>query len=369
MTPSPAEYRENLLRAYRFQSPQWIPIASGLPWLDWSSHGYDLEELERICLRHPFLLPDFTPGTLRRNHEMVLRDRPDMVANNAYRDPWGCVWQTKVTGMVGAVTHHPLASWDAFDEFHAPDPDRTDGLLPLDWGQQRREREQARQCGRLSGGWIPHGHTFLRLQDLRGYENLIFDMADEDPRLDRLIGILTDFHCELIRRWLALEPDVITIAEDLGMQTSPMLSPAQFRRYIAPVYERLTRPIKATGVLVHEHSDGFVLPLIDDIIRTGGDVINVQDLVNGIDRLAKEVKGRIAIDLDIDRQHITVNGSPQEIDDHIRECVTKLASPAGGLSLVYQPWPPTPARNMDAVFTAMEKYAFGFNGCRNDLTL
>jgi hypothetical protein len=357
MVPTPAAYRDNLLRAYRFQSPQWIPIASGLPWLDWTAHGYDVEELERICLSHAWLFPDFTSGTLRRNHEMVFRDRPDMVAGNAYCDPWGCVWQTKVTGMVGAVTRHPLASWDAQDEFQPPDPDETDGLLPLNWDQLRRDREQARQSGRLFSGWIPHGHTFLRLQDLRGYENLIFDMADGDPRLDRLINLLTDFHCELIRRWLALEPDMITIAEDLGMQSSPMLSPAQFRRYIAPAYERLTQPIKQAGVLVHEHSDGFVLPLIDDIIRTGGDVINLQDLVNGIDHLAAEVKGRIAIDLDIDRQSVTVHGSRQDIDDHIRECVAKLSSPAGGLSLVYQPWPPTPAGNMDAVFTAMEKYA------------
>jgi hypothetical protein len=95
---------------------------------------------------------------------------------------------------------------------------------------------------------------------------------------------------------------------------------------------------------------------VDDIIRTGGDVLNLQDLVNGLDNIARHVKGRVAIDLDIDRQSITVNGSPRDIDDHIRECVAKLGSPEGGLSLCYQPWPPTPTRNLDAVFTAMEKY-------------
>ena len=82
---------------------------------------------------------------------------------------------------------------------------------------------------------------------------------------------------------------------------------------------------------------------------------NLQALVNGIDNLAKHVKGRVAIDLDIDRQSVTVNGCG-DIDDHIRECVAKLGSPAGGLWLCYQPWPPTPPRNLDAVFAAMEKY-------------
>jgi len=81
----------------------------------------------------------------------------------------------------------------------------------------------------------------------------------------------------------------------------------------------------------------------------------MQDLVNGIDDMAAHVKGRIAIDLDIDWQSITVNGTPKEIDDHIRECVVKLSAPEGGLSLVYQPWPPTPVANMDAALTAMER--------------
>ncbi len=80
--------------------------------------------------------------------------------------------------------------------------------------------------------------------------------------------------------------------------------------------------------------------------------------MNGIDNIAACVKGRQAIDLDIDRQSVTVMGSRKEIDDHIRECVMKLGSPAGGLSLFYQPWPPTPVENMRATFDALEKYAF-----------
>jgi hypothetical protein len=153
-----------------------------------------------------------------------------------------------------------------------------------------------------------------------------------------------------------MKPDMVGIAEDLGMQNTPMLSSEHFRKYIAPCYDRLTRPVKAAGILVHEHSDGFILPLLDDIIRTGGDVLNLQDLVNGIDAIAREAKGRIAIDLDVDRQLVTVQGSPKDIDDHIRECVTKLGSPEGGLSLVYQPWPPTPPANLDAAFGAMERH-------------
>lgn len=349
--------RENRIRAYRFKGPESVPIAAGLPFLNWREEGYDPEELERICMAHPILFPGFERGTLKRNHENVPRDYPDLVKGNRYVDGWGSVWETTMTGMVGAVTHHPLADWSALDGFQAPDPEKHDGMRKLDWDKLRFWRDEARKYDGFFACGLPHGHTFLRLQDLRGYENLIMDMADEEPKLDQLIRIVTDFNCALIERYLALKPDMISIPEDLGMQTSPMLSPAQFHRYIAPAYDRITKPIKAGGVLVHEHSDGFILPLIDDIIAMGGDIINLQDLVNGIDNITKQVKGRIAIDLDIDRQNVTVKGSPKDVDEHIRECVAKLNAPEGGLSMCYQPWPMTPPANMDAAFGAMEKYS------------
>lgn len=347
--------RENRLRAYRFQGPEWIPIAAGLPYLDWGSFGYDVRELESICLRHPILFPGFEPGTLARRHAEVPTLYPDLVAGRRYRDGWGCEWETLHTGMVGGVAVHPLDDWSAFEGLASPDPDREDGMRPLDWEALADGIRQAKSAGGFAACGLPHGHTFLRVQDLRGYVNLILDMADEEPKLARLLDQVTAFNLALVRRFIALSPDMITIAEDLGMQTSPMLSPEDFRRHIAPCYEILTRPIKDAGILVHEHSDGYVLPLLDDLIRTGGDVLNLQDLVNGIGNLAREAKGRVAIDLDIDRQDVTVRGTPGDIEDHIRQCVLALGSPAGGLSLVYQPWPPTPPANLDATFGAMER--------------
>ena len=349
-------YKENLLRAWRRQGPKTVPVAAGLPYLDYPAHGYDVGELEAMLLRHPVLFPAFKPGDLQKNHEAVPERFPDLVADRPYTDGWGCVWKTVVTGMVGSVVRHPLEDWAAFEGFSAPDPAHTDGVRDIDWALLKTYAENARKYDGLFACGLPHGHTFLRAQDLRGYMNLIVDMAEEEPKLDALLDMICGFNLELINRFIALRPDFISIPEDLGMKDSPMITPEDFRRYFAPRYERITRPVKEAGILVHEHSDGFILPLMDDIMKIGGDVINLQDLVNGIDNIEREIKGRISVDLDIDRQHITVSGSPKDVDDHIRECVSKLGSKAGGLSLTYQPWPPTPVANMDAAFSAMEKY-------------
>jgi len=344
-------YRENLLRAYRFQRPRWIPIISGYPPLLWSE--YDPKELQEIILTHKILFPNYEKGSIYPDNVYI---PPDMIKGKPYTDGWGCVWETMFTGMEGTVTKHPLADWDNFGNFVPPDPEFNDGMRPIDWHQLKVNANKARKKDQLFVVGLPHGHTFLKLMDIRGYENLMFDMMDEHPNLMKLIKMVENFNLELIKRFINLQPDMIWIPEDLGMQASPMISPQLFRKYIKPSYTKIMKPIKDNNIVIHQHCDGYIMDLIDDMIEAGPDVINLQDLVNGIDNIQKNIKGRIAIDLDIDRQSITVNGNPGDIEELIHQAISKLGSKEGGLSLSYQPWPPTPIENIKATFDAMEKY-------------
>jgi uroporphyrinogen decarboxylase len=353
-------FKENILRAWKFQSPYTVPVSAGLPWLNWPEHGYDIKQLNQIMLSHKILFPNYKEGDMEKNYDN-LKNRPDLIVGNKYIDGWGCVWETVCDGMVGAVKNHPLADWSNFDGYQPPDPAKHDGMFRVDWDALEKARQTAVEKDELFALYCPHGHTFLRVQDIRGYENIIFDMSDDSPRFNKLMSLIENFNVELVRRFIELKPDVIGIPEDLGMQATPMLSPDMFRKYIKPIYMKMTKPVKENGILVHEHSDGFILPLIDDLVECGGDVINLQDMVNGIDNISKYVKGRMAVDLDIDRQSVTVTGTAADIDNHIHEAVSKLGSREGGLSLSFQPWPPTPPENLDAVFTAMEKYSTYFS--------
>ena len=182
-------------------------------------------------------------------------------------------------------------------------------------------------------------------------------MVDEDPRLWRLIEMVADFNEQFILRWIDLEPDILSYPEDLGMQVGPMLSPAHFRKYIKPVYQRLMKPARERGIAVHMHSDGDIRLLLDDLIEGGVEIINLQDLVNGIDWIAERLAGRVCIDLDIDRQRITPHGTPQEVDALIREEVAKLGRKEGGLMMIYGLYPGVPLENVKALMDAMERYA------------
>lgn len=342
--------RENKLRAIRFEKPEYIPMSFHINGACW--HHYDHNGLQDIMESHPRLFPSFK----RTAGKPEVKYLVNAIADKPYTDPWGCVWSTTDDGITGAVHQHPLASWDDFAGYQAPDPMKTDGTYLIDWYEieQRVQRQKAND--ELVGGGLPHGHTFLRIQDIRGYENLIFDMCDENPDLWKLIEMVEEFNFAYISKWLSLKPDMVSFPEDLGMQVGPMLSPEHLRKYIKPSYKRLMQPARDAGAIVHMHSDGDIRTLVDDLIDGGVEIINLQDLVNGIDWIAGKFAGNTCVDLDIDRQNITCFGTPDAIDALIREEVEKIGRKEGGLMMIFGAYPGIPLRNIQAVADAMEKY-------------
>lgn len=346
----------NLTRAIRFEHPDYIPMSFVINPAYW--HHCQKEELFDLMEEHKFLFPNFK----RPDKSWKPAYAPVARKDEPYTDVMGCTWYTTDNGITGTVHGHPLEDWNAFGTtWHIPDPNTTDGLYTVDWKEKEQQWERLRADGKSFRANLRHGHTFLQLSDLRGYENLLCDMIDEDPRLDELIEQLTDFNLAIVNRFIKNGCASMGYPEDLGMQVGPMIPVDLFRRYIKPAYKKLMKPATDAGVPIHMHSDGDIRLLVDDIIESGVEVINLQDLVNGIDWIAAKFRGKICVDLDIDRQKITAFGTPKQIDELIREEVSKIATPAGGLTMVYGLYPGTPLENAKAVMDAMEKYAFYYS--------
>lgn len=343
--------KSNLYRAIFFEKPDMIPVTFAVNPACW--HHYPQDWLCEQMERHPILFPGFTAPRLPYTPEYALCARRDA----PYVDDFGCRWQTTDDGITGTVVGHPLADWSAFEGYQFPDPQRCTGIGPIDWPSVRRDVARRRARGEFVTGGLRHGHTFLQLSDLRGYANLMYDMADGEPHLMELIERLEAFNHAIVRNYLDMGVDMVSFPDDLGMQSGPMVSPAHFRRYIKPSYSRMMRSARDRGVPVHMHSDGDIRALCDDLVDSGVTVINLQDLVNGIDWIAARFKGRVCVDLDIDRQRVTCMGTPADIDRLVRSEVEALACPDGGLMLVFGLYPGTPRANVEALMDALERYS------------
>lgn len=66
------------------------------------------------------------------------------------------------------------------------------------------------------------------------------------------------------------------------------------------------------------------------------------------------------MDADLDRQMFPFC-TPEDIDEHVREVVEKLGSPAGGLMLTAECGPDVPLENIEAICNCLGKYSLFYS--------
>lgn len=340
MTP-----RENTLRVICFEHPDFIPVAFHVN--DSVYSHYDPHAVEELLESHPVIA-----GKGRMRWDLVPEEGRAVDEDRVYYDEFGVQWKGAIDGIRGVIQKHPLADFSKIRDYRFPD------LPAFDVEGTRRRVAEARAAGHFTVAGLPHGHTFLRLTDLCGYENVLMGLSDEDGDLLSLVRRLEAYNAAFADFYAQCGYDMISFPEDLGMQIGPMISPDLFRRFIKPSYRRLMKPAREAGAIIHMHSDGDVRTLAGDLIDGGVDILNIQDLVNGIDWIRENFFGKYALELDIDRQKVTVFGTPADVEALIREEVTKLSSPAGGLMMIFGWYAGTPLENIRALMDALEKYMF-----------
>jgi hypothetical protein len=327
--------KEIFLKIIKREGCGFVPCRVLINGKIWDENAEYFEEIKNKC----------------KNVEIGIGRDPEREKENFKEDNWGCLWHYPGNYLDGQVIKHPLESWENFNSYNPPDP-----LKNRNWEEEKKRIEKEKKEGLISGAGVEHGFFYLRLTYLRGFENLMIDIGMKEPKLKKLIEILTEYWKVVIKKLVEFEPDIIYFADDLGHQNSLPMRPEIWRELIKPSYKEIFSICRRKNIEVYLHTDGYIVDIIPDLIESGVTVLNLQDLVNGLDNIEKQVKDKVAIDLDIDRQKITVFGKPDDIDSHIKNCIEKLGSKYGGLLLIYGAYPGTPAENIGSVIKSMEKY-------------
>ena len=338
--------RENFLRTVEMDYPEWIPCSIALTPPIW--HTYR-ERLEDLILKYPSIFGEYKRGSVDFDDFGIRRK------GNTFTDEWGCVWLFLKDGLQGQVVKHPLESWDNLKDYKPPDPIAIgafprEGLPPHPtFDEARAQIMKAKARGRLAAGSSAHGFLFQRLYYLRGFRNLMLDFVRKPPELQVLIDMVVDYNMKIVNKWLEFGVDLIGFGDDLGTQTRLTINPRTFRKYIIPAYSKIFKTVRAAGAHVHLHSDGHIIEVAEDLMEAGVTILNLQDLVNGLKEIKKVCKGRVCIDLDIDRQRIIPFGTPSRVKRHVEKAIKMLNSPSGGLMITVGIYPPTPLENIDAL--------------------
>ena len=314
---------EDRIKAMQFDYPEYIPVTVRLLLATWIKYG---EALEELVAGHPVV---FGEESTAARHQDELSEK---YHEGEYVDEWGCVWDNIREGCGSIVTGHPVPTREMIHSFKPPPP----------------------------GAGLPHGFIWLRLADLRGFEEIMVDFAEEPPELQMLIDKVLEYSLGETRAMLEDPPQLAYFGDDLGLQRSLPISPAKWRKYMKPCFAAIYGLCHEAGTAVYMHTDGHIVPIINDLIDCGVNVVNAQIRANGLDRLVEECKGKLCVDLDLDRQMFPFC-TPADIDAHVRECAEKLGGPEGGLWLTAECGPDVPLENIEAICQALEKYRPYFN--------
>jgi hypothetical protein len=266
------------------------------------------------------------------------------------RDGWGAIWVRANDEHKGLVVYHPLADWASLETYQFPDP-----LVIGDWS---RVDETLRKGGHKKYLLVDGETLFQRMFYLRGFDQLMFDLAEQRPELIYLRDRIVDFMLRKIEKWHNYDVDGFLFRDDWGTQQSLMISPAQWREFYKPAYRKLVDAVHAGGKHVWFHSDGYILSIIPDLLELGVDVINPQADCIGVERLGKEFGGKVCFFGDIDRQHVLPYGTDGDVRSHVRRTVEAMADFNGGYIGRGELAGDVPMSNAEAMYETFASYRY-----------
>lgn len=160
--------------------------------------------------------------------------------------------------------------------FIHPNPDSTEETLRLI--DLIRERTGDRYY------IMRHGDATFSIPDGTHMAEFSYRLYDEPEKVKAEAALRVDMalaRAEQLARHGGL--DGFALCADYCFNSGPFVSPAQFAEFITPYLARLTKGYRDLGFYVIKHTDGNIMPIIDQLIETRPHALHSLDPQGGVD--------------------------------------------------------------------------------------
>lgn len=379
----PLTPRERVLAALNHEEPDRIPLIIGtsnttslkMPAYQRLKALLGIEAEDRYLYDWPELgtaLPDEATlvrlrgdarGVLDRFPAHIYQRNQTREPHSPFIDDWGS-GQREVEPGVWFPGVHPLAEAQTLEEIDRyPWPDMDDPTRVAHIRAYAQQLRAENQYALIGTPWLlfPLERAFA----MQGMDKFLLNLAVNPEFAEALLKKIAE-QCQRLMGNFLRECgdliDMIKIGDDLGTQTSLMMSPKMYRRVLKPIHAEYIAFIKArTSAKVFFHTDGDVFDLVDDFIEIGVEVLNpIQTSAGKMANLA-ELKRRFGSRLTlcggVDTHRILPFGTPDEVRQEVRR-VAEILGPGGGymLASVHTIMGDVPDENILAMVDAIEEY-------------
>lgn len=253
---------------------------------------------------------------------------------DSYTDAWGVTWKCiEYTTPYGNGKYtepfgHPLAEDASIDTYRAPDPDRPELY-----------EEAARVVRELKDEYWIVGvcptTIFESAWALRGYDRLMADFLLNPDLAEHILDLTYSHHLVAAQRLVQAGVDMVWLGDDFGSQRAMLISPEMWRRFFKGRMAHLIDVLNEANpdVTVAYHSDGFIYPIISDLIEIGLDVLNpIQPASMDPVQLKKDFGDKLCFWGSMDLQRTLPYGTPSDVRSEVLTRLDTLGA-NGGLIL------------------------------------
>ena len=141
-----------------------------------------------------------------------------------------------------------------------------------------------------------------------------------------------------------------------------LLSPELWRKHIKPYSEQLIRPFKDMGLKTFYHSCGSIVPVIEDFIEMGLDILDpIQPKAEGMnpEALKSRFGDRLAFHGGVDEQELLPRGTADEVRNEVHRLIDILGQQGGYIiCAAHAIQPDTPMENILAMYEAAKEHCY-----------
>lgn len=177
---------------------------------------------------------------------------------------------------------------------------------------------------------LAHGDGTLAIPDGDGMYELSYAMFETPDELHAKCRKMADDAIAHDEYLLDNGLDGFILCSDYCFNQGPFMSPKMFSEFVTPYLSDIIAAIRARGGYAIKHTDGNIMPIIDQLVSCNPHALHSIDPMAGVDiRLVKQQYGdRVALCGNVHCAAMQT-GTEQDVIDSA-ECCLKYAKPGGG---------------------------------------
>ena len=163
-----------------------------------------------------------------------------------------------------------------------------------------------------------------------GLEAFSYALADDPGLAETVLGRYADWTIAIVRHLKEVGVDYVWTFDDLAYRTGPMISKSVFRKTFIPHLSRVAQAIREAGYPWIFHSDGNIMPLLDDLLALGMDGLHpLEPGPMDIEQVKCDYGDQVCLVGNIDLHYTLTQGSPAEVDAEVKRRIEVVGKGGG----------------------------------------